>query len=254
MREGGKSVSDQYEPLRSLPFPVLAGALSVDLGLYKARKHGSEYYGPCLIHRPKNNKTSFSYGSDGKSNCFSCGAKGRGAIDLFKLARGIGLQQAVEFLEGIKPPPNTKKEPVEAPIASGTAMKVSRALVSAYVEKTAVREGCVRHILSNDPGNPQGWQKTISPPGEYQNGGYWGTPAGWYVAAMSISNPRAAQNMARDYVRFLRTHVRAGGASEAWEWFNPDTGKNANPLYAATVALPYASLQQAGMLRRKPRD
>ena len=37
----------------------------------------------------------------------------------------------------------------------------------------------------------------------------------------------------------------------AWEWFNPETGKRNNPLYVATVALPYLSLSEAGLLSRK---
>lgn len=48
--------------------------------------------------------------------------------------------------------------------------------------------------------------------------------------------------MGRDYIQFLRTHA-------AWEWFNPDTGKHNNPLYVAIVALPYVTLQQAGLLQ-----
>jgi hypothetical protein len=59
---------------------------------------------------------------------------------------------------------------------------------------------------------------------------------------MHQADPQAARDMARDYLHFLRT-------SETWEWFNPDTGKRNNPLYVATVALPYVSLVQAGLLR-----
>lgn len=119
-------------------------------------------------------------------------------------------------------------------VDEATALKVGRALVRAYREKTAVREGCVRHILSN-------WQVSLSPPGEYQNGGYWGTPVGWYIAAIAPVDRTAAEDLARDYIAFLRSH-------QAWEWFNPETGKTANPLYAATVALPYVVLRQSGLL------
>ena len=51
--------------------------------------------------------------------------------------------------------------------------KIGRALARAYWEKLAVRERCVRSVLSNDPANPHGWQRSVSPPGTYQNGGYW---------------------------------------------------------------------------------
>lgn len=118
-----------------------------------------------------------------------------------------------------------------------TARTVALSLARAYREKTAVREGCVRHILADDA-----WQVTLSPRGEYQNGGYWGTATGWYIAAINTVDQAAARDMGRDYIQFLRTH-------EAWEWFNPDTGKHNNPLYVATVALPYVCLRQAGLLQ-----
>jgi DNA primase len=94
-------VSDQYEQVRSLSFPALAAALGLDIDNYKQRKHGQEFYGPCPIHNPKQNSTSFSYAADGRFNCFSCNAKGRGAIDLAKLVKGLGFKEAVEFLGSV---------------------------------------------------------------------------------------------------------------------------------------------------------
>ncbi len=129
-----------------------------------------------------------------------------------------------------------------------TAGSVGRALVRAYREKTAVRQGCVRHILTSDPTNQGHWQVAVSRPGEYQNGGYWGTPTGWYIAAMHRNDPAAAREMARDFLAFLRGSLRPDGLVQAWEWINPDTGRDANPLYAATVALPYLSLKAAGLV------
>jgi hypothetical protein len=135
---------------------------------------------------------------------------------------------------------------IQSGAVGGTAAQaIARALVRAYREKTAVREGCVRHILTTDNKNGGGWEISISPVGVYQNGGYWGAASGWYIAAMSVADRDAAASMARDFVAFLRTHKRPDGLPEAWEWFNPDAGRNANPLYVATVALPYLSLAQA---------
>ena len=92
-------MSDQYEGIRSLNFPALAAALGLDISDYKQRKHGQEYYGPCPIHNPKQNSTSFSYATDGRFHCFSCDAKGRGATDLTKLVKNLGFKEAVAFLE-----------------------------------------------------------------------------------------------------------------------------------------------------------
>jgi hypothetical protein len=133
-------------------------------------------------------------------------------------------------------------------VEDATAAKIGGALARAYREKSAVRDGCVRNILSNDAANPNGWQKSISPSGTYQNGGYWGTPVGWYLAALARFDHAAAQQMSRDYLEFLRKNRREDGTSESWEWFNPDTGKHANPLYVATVGLPFGCLREVGLL------
>ncbi len=129
-----------------------------------------------------------------------------------------------------------------------TSRKVAAALVRSFREKTAVREGCVRPILTTDQLNRGGWQISIAKTGTYQNGGYWGTPAGWAIAAMATVDPGAAAGMARDFVACWRAHMRPEGTTEAWEWSNPETGECNNPLYVATIALPYLSLKEAGLL------
>jgi hypothetical protein len=126
--------------------------------------------------------------------------------------------------------------------------KVARALVRAFQEKTGVRQGCIRQVLTTDRVNKGGWQLSISKAGTYQNGGYWGTPTGWYISAIDKVDPKAAMGMAKDYIQFLRSNMRADGMAQAWEWFNPDTGEHANALYVATIALPYLSLKKAGLL------
>ena len=133
-------------------------------------------------------------------------------------------------------------------IDSAAARKVSRALVRAYRERTAVRNGCVRQILTTDTVNGGGWEHSIVKTGTYQSGGYWGTPSGWYIAAVCATDTIAAREMAGDFVRFLRDTMRPDGMAQAWEWFNPDTKESNNPLYVASVALPYLSLVESGLL------
>ena len=142
-------------------------------------------------------------------------------------------------------------------VASGAvdapaARRVAAALRRAFSDKTAVREGCVRQILTTDLTYQGGWQISIVKPGEYQNGGYWGTPSGWAIAAIALVDRPSAARMAADFVEFLKNRRRPDGLPQAWEWFNPDTGQSNNPLYVATVALPYLSLQRAGLLGVQP--
>ena len=129
-----------------------------------------------------------------------------------------------------------------------TTQKVSRALVRAYRERTAVRNGFIRQILTSDEKNRGGWEMSVVEVNKYQNGGYWGTPSGWYISAVYKSDPGAARELAREYVQFLQGHMREDGTTQGWEWCNVDTGDYANPLYVATVALPYISLREAGLL------
>lgn len=125
--------------------------------------------------------------------------------------------------------------------------KVSRALVRAYRDRTAVRDGAARQVPTSDRLGGV-WERSISAAGTYQNGGYWGTPMGWYISAVYKTDRAAAADMAREFVRGLGRKVLEDGAVEAVEWFNPDTGASANPRYVATVALPYLGLREAGIL------
>ena len=136
-------------------------------------------------------------------------------------------------------------------VDDATAQKVSRALVRAFRERTAVRQGCVRQILTTDPVNHGGWEGVKGPAVAGQNGGYWGTATGWYIAAMHKSDPTAASDMTKEFIQFMRSNMRTDGMTEAWEWFNPDTGGRNNPLYVATVALPYLSLKKAGLVHTR---
>ena len=129
-----------------------------------------------------------------------------------------------------------------------TAQKVSRALVRAFRERTAVKQGCVRQILTTDRVNHGGWEANKEPAVAGQNGGYWGMASGWYIAAMYKSDPTAASDLAKEFIQFLRNNMRADGMTASWEWMNPDTGAHGDQLYCATIALPYLCLTKAGLL------
>src|SRR5688572_19300575 len=89
---------DKYASLRNLPFDVVARALGLDLSKFRQRKSGTEWAGNCPVHQPKRNGTAFSYSADGKWHCFSCNAKGRGALDLTMAVRSVGFTEAANIL------------------------------------------------------------------------------------------------------------------------------------------------------------
>lgn len=89
---------NDIDSLRKIRLLSVLGVLGVQ-SEFKARKGNTEWYGPCPIHSAKTNRTSFSFDESGKFHCFSCHAKGKGAIDLTMAVRKIGFSQAVEFLQ-----------------------------------------------------------------------------------------------------------------------------------------------------------
>jgi hypothetical protein len=123
-------VPDVYESIRSLPFPALASALGLDLKRFKRRKE--DWQGYCPVHNSKSNNNCFAYHDSGKFHCFSCGAKGSGAIDLCKLVKNVAFQAAVEILGEIpaQQPPK-EKSPVISD--SGASRNSSSATTSTLI-------------------------------------------------------------------------------------------------------------------------
>lgn len=91
-------MSDAYADIRGLP--LIAVLSSLGFTDWKSRKNDTEWFGKCPVHDAKKNNTSFSFDAEGKFNCFSCQAKGKGAIDIFMAVRKVGFQAAVDALKG----------------------------------------------------------------------------------------------------------------------------------------------------------
>ncbi len=102
---------DPYQALRELTLTSVLAALGVTTE-WKSRKGGTEWSGPCPLCKPKKNRGNFSFAADGKYRCFSCPAKGRGAIDLTMALKGVGFQEAVSVLSSLaSSPPGTGPRP-----------------------------------------------------------------------------------------------------------------------------------------------
>jgi hypothetical protein len=129
-----------------------------------------------------------------------------------------------------------------------TAPKVARALLRGFKDRSTVISGNVSEVLPHDPAFPHGWEKSQNNFPTYQNGGYWATPSGWYIVALNTTDPAAAQQMARDYVDFMRANRMEDGVSQAWEWFDPNTNTYVHPQYVASAAFTYGILKRANLL------
>ena len=123
------------------------------------------------------------------------------------------------------------------------ANNLCRALLDAFESGAAVRAGQVSHVLPD-----RGWPSAIPPSGTYQNGAYWGYPVGWYVHALSLVSRSAARDLFMDYMRAMREGWNETGVECAYECVNDELAHRQNPGYLTTVALPYVSLLEAGLL------
>lgn len=84
------------------------------------------------------------------------------------------------------------------------------------------------------------WDSALSGPETYQNGGFWGTPTGWFVYALRKVDRAAGDAVLRDYVAHIRAE-RAKGAPFEWVHSN---GARQNPHYAASAGLVYSALMK----------
>ena len=136
----------------------------------------------------------------------------------------------------------------EGMLAGEEETAVCRGLLSLYQTGGIVAEGQVRAMPLSGPLGGY-WEKSASPPGQYQNGAYWGTMSGWLIVALHKVDPPAARAILHELVASV-ARDRQGGAP--WEWINPGLGLYRNPRYCATVALPYVTLRRCGLVEAEP--
>lgn len=119
--------------------------------------------------------------------------------------------------------------------------KACQALLNAYESGMAVDQGAVRQILVEDDISPDTtWQYTTAIYPTYQNGGYWLTPTGWYIYAISSVAPEAGKAMLDQAVAHLkatdfRHHDDQYGP---YEWHTPGSDKVGHAINLTSIAGP----------------
>jgi hypothetical protein len=119
-------------------------------------------------------------------------------------------------------------------------LNVSRTITDAYKKGLLAKSGNIRHIfVGEDFSEKSAWEKSLVRKGDYQNGGYWGTPTGWVCYVMAQTDLPAAKQLAKEYIDNLRAgDFRKGGDyGEPWECYNLEAPQNA--IYMTTVTSPY---------------
>jgi hypothetical protein len=109
----------------------------------------------------------------------------------------------------------------------GQSTAVARCFRDHYSQ--IVQRGQIRHL----PGGVY-WEACGAPRDTYQNGGYWATPAGWFVYTLDRVDPRLADQTVLDLV----ADFQAGGACE---WVFGE--KRQLPNYLASACLPLAGIR-----------
>ena len=118
------------------------------------------------------------------------------------------------------------------------AQQIARYFKEHYDE--LVLHGQVRHM----PGFLD-WhgRKTTTNSGQYQSGGFWATPVGWFVYTLDLADPVLADKAVIEMVR----HFQAHGACE---WINRE-GTCQLPGYTASAALPLDGIRAVLARRAK---
>ena len=118
--------------------------------------------------------------------------------------------------------------------------KTLSALAEAYENKTAVVDGYVRHILTDeDFSDTTAWESTITPYQTYQNGAYWATPTGWYAYALYLHSGKIT--ILEDFLRHTEAHEAQGAP---FEWIDAETKTFSGLNYGTSGVLPYMGMEK----------
>lgn len=128
--------------------------------------------------------------------------------------------------------------------ARQAALEVIR---DSYLRGTTSYRGNVRHVPTTEDFSEEScWESSWITKNTYQNGAYWGTPAGWYAYALNEVDPALGEQFLDEYIRELQEgdYRITEGEGSPWECFHPDRGHYQGPVYLTSVAVPYAAMKR----------
>ena len=121
------------------------------------------------------------------------------------------------------------------------------ALRDAYINGTSIYNGNVRHILTNDNWSvTSAWEQCSALLDDYQNGGYWLTPTGWYIYALSLIDCGLAKKLFIEMMDHIKAtdYRNVDGQFGPYEFICPKSGKTGQPINLTSVACPLAAIQR----------
>lgn len=112
------------------------------------------------------------------------------------------------------------------------------------MHRPAVRDGYVRHILTTDDFSADtAWEETLSGYNQYQNGGYWATPVGWYAYALYLQSGKT--DILDDFLNHTEKYKKDGAP---FEWINSDMTLYEGLNYGTSGILPYIGAKKIAEL------
>jgi hypothetical protein len=112
---------------------------------------------------------------------------------------------------------------------------------------TITLEGGVRQVPTDmDFSATTAWEQSMCALNTYQNGGYWHTASGWLIEALWQQDRPLALQVFGEMLAHLRAQDfrRGKGYGAPWEVYGPNGRARQNPVYMASVALPYGILKK----------
>ena len=131
-------------------------------------------------------------------------------------------------------------------LGAGQADRARQTVAEAVRRGTITLEGAVRQVPTDmDFSKTTAWERSFCPLNTYQNGGYWHTASGWLIEALWKYERKLALQVFDEMIRHLREQdFRKGpGHGAPWEVFGRNGSQN--PVYMASVALPYSILKRS---------
>jgi hypothetical protein len=126
------------------------------------------------------------------------------------------------------------------------AAAARKTIAAAVRSGTITLEGGVRQVPTDlDFSKTTAWERSMCAINTYQNGAYWHTASGWLIEALWKTDRPLALQVFREMLAHLRAQdFRKGpGHGAPWEVYGPNGQARQNPVYMASVALPYGILK-----------
>ena len=130
------------------------------------------------------------------------------------------------------------------------------ALAAAVSGGSVVWHGHVRQVpVDADATAESAWERLVVPPDHPRaravNGGYWGVPVGWVLAALAKFDEDLAQELAAEFLTELRANDfrLAPDMGAPYETIQPEGELHSNPLYLASISCPLAVVQTLAGIR-----